>query len=84
MNKEGYVKELAKRLDYDLDYSRKVSNIIEENFNIGKNNKEKLINALISELDISYDEADKIYNTHSSIFSSAIKNKIMHPFKKDN
>lgn len=81
MNKEKYIKELCKELNCDNEYARKISDSLEENFIIGKNNKENIINHLIEELKIGLEEADNIYNVSSSIIVKEIKNKIIHPFK---
>ena len=63
------------------EYATKIANLLEDNFIIGKKNKEKTINHLIEELNISEEEADNIYNVSSSIIVGEIKNKLKHPFK---
>lgn len=81
MNKEKFVEELSKQLNCDVEYGRKVSDFLEDNFIIGKKNKEKTIITLINELNISEEEAENIYNVSMGIITSEIKNKIKHPFK---
>lgn len=48
-------------------------------------NQEKInyvgVNEFISELNISIEEANNIYNISSSIIVKGIKNKLKHPFK---
>jgi len=52
MNKTGFIKVLAKELNCDLEYSRKINYLLEENFIIGKKNKKKTINLFITELNV--------------------------------
>lgn len=81
MNKKEFIDALAKELNCDTEYSRKINDLLEDNFLIGKKNKEKTINSFITELKVSEEEAEKIYETASSVIASAIKDKIKHPFK---
>ena len=81
MNKHGFIEELEKELNYDEEKCILINSIIEDHFIIGKNNKEKIINDLIEKLTISEEEAENIYETASKIITSAIKNKIAHPFR---
>lgn len=82
MNKTKYIEKLSKELNCDLKYAGKISDILEDNFLLGKKNKEKIINSFINELNINVDEANKIYNISISIIAKEIKNKIRHPLKK--
>ena len=81
VNKKLFVKELANSLDLSVEEGYKINKIIEDNFIISKNSKDRIIEALINEL--SYDEnlANKIYDTSVRIISREIKNSLMHPFK---
>ncbi len=81
MNKTGFIKELQKELNYNEEKCIIINSVLEDHFIIGKNNKEKIINDLIEKLTITEEEAENIYETSSKIISSAIKNKIVHPFK---
>ena len=81
MNKEKYIKKLSEELNCDYECANKISNIIEDNFLLGKRNKEKIINQFIDELNINVEEANLIYNVSSSIISKEIKNKFKHPFR---
>ena len=47
MNKTEFIKVLSERLNVDEDYARKINDILEDNFFIGKKNKTKLVNYLI-------------------------------------
>lgn len=81
MNKENFIKTLKEKLNIDDSKANIINNILENNNIIGKNNKEKIINDLIGQLNIDNEEANKIYETAMSIITTAIKNKIKHPFK---
>lgn len=81
MNKTEFIKELQKKLNYNEEKCIIINDILENNFLIGKKNKETMINEFITKLDVSDEEANKIYETAMNILSKEIKNKIMHPFR---
>lgn len=82
MNKTQFISILSEKLNCDLDYSRKINDILEENPIFGRKNKEKITTEFINKLGVDTEEADRIYEIVSSIISTAIKDKIIHPFKK--
>ena len=81
MNKTEFIQELQEKLNYNEEKCIIINDILENNFLIGKKNKEIMINEFITKLDVSYEEANKIYETAMNILSKEIKNKIMHPFR---
>ena len=81
MNKKEFITELSNKLNYDIDKCTIINSIIEDNFIIGKKRKTNIVNSLIEQLNINEEEADNIYNVSNEIISTAIKNKIKHPFK---
>ena len=83
MNKTGFKKELSEKLGCDEAKSTLINSVIEDHFILGKNNKEKLIVDLVEKVGVSQEEADKIYNVAMEIIAKGIKNKILHPFKKN-
>lgn len=81
MNKSGFIKELSNRTNYSIEECTKINEIIERNFIISKQSKDKIISSLISELNYSEEQADNIYNISVEIITKAIKEKIKHPFR---
>ena len=81
MNKSGFIKELVNKTGFKEEKCILINDCLEEDFIIGKKNKEKTINLLMERLKISKEEADKIYNISSKIITTEIKNKIKHPFR---
>lgn len=81
MNKEKFVEELVKETEYAKEQCLEISNTLEDNFLIGKKNKEKTINQLCEKFNCSVEEADKMYNVAVSIITREIKDKIKHPFR---
>lgn len=81
MNKTGFIKELSKQTKLPENECIIIDECIEENFIIGKKNKEKTINLLIEKLNYDEERANEIYNIASSIIATQIKEKIKHPFK---
>ena len=81
MNKKYFLNELKTKLNYNEETIEIISNILDETFFIGINNKEKIITKLIERLNIDSKEANKIYNTTSEIIATSLVEKIKHPFK---
>lgn len=81
MNKSGFIEELVKKTDLTKDECIKLVDALDDNFIIGKKNKEKTIASIIEKLGVDEAKADELYNISSSIIVSEIKNKIKHPFK---
>lgn len=84
MNKSGFIEELVKKTDLTKDECIKLVDALDDNFIIGKKNKEKTIASIIEKLGVDEAKADELYNISSSIIVSEIKNKIKHPFKSKN
>ncbi len=83
MNKAGFIKKLEEKLGYDEGKCTIISSVIDDHFIIGVNNKEKIKADLMEKLGIDEEEADKIYNLVSETIAGGLKDKILHPFKKD-
>ena len=81
MNKTGFIEKLKKELNIDEPKANIINNIIETKNIFGKKNKEKIITDFIEQLNINKEEAEKIYETSMNIITTAIKEKIKHPFK---
>lgn len=81
MNKQGFIEELVKQTGYDKEKCIIINDSLEDNFLFGKNNTVKTITALMNNLNIDEEEANRIYDITRSIISNAIKNKIKHPFR---
>ena len=80
MNKEGFIKELAKLTNLSEEKCITINNILENTFLIGKNNKEKMINKFEEKLEITKEEAESIYEKAMSILATSLKDKLKHPF----
>ena len=81
MNKTMFLKELEEKTNLSEKDTLVVSSILDDYFVFGKNNKEKIVNAIKEKLNIDNCQADEIYNIAMNIISSNIKEKIKHPFK---
>lgn len=81
MNKQAFVQELSKQLSYSIEKCTLINDILENNFFISKKNKDKIIEELISQLDLSEDEASNVYDVSTNIIKSEIKNVMKHPFR---
>ncbi len=80
MNKNGFISELQEKIGYSKEKCIVIVNILENHFIIGKNNKKKIINDLVSN-SFSEDEAENIYDISMKIIILELKNKFKHPFR---
>lgn len=81
MNKTELITELSKQLSFPEERCNIINNILEENFFISKKNRNKIIDGLIKNLDISKAEAEHIYSVSVKTFNDEVKNKLKNPFK---
>lgn len=81
MNKELFIEKLESITGLDNAKCVIVNDILENYFIIGKSNKDKIIDEIINQLEMSKEEAENIYEKAMSIIASGVKDKIKHPFK---
>lgn len=81
MNKEEFIKELENVTGLDNNKCTIINSILENHFIIGKNNKEKIINDIMLQLQMTNENAEEIYESAMSIIGTGIKDKLKHPFK---
>lgn len=63
------IKQITGRCDEECII---IDNILNNHFIIGKENRKRIIDDFMSKLNISYDEADDLYNKCSSIIVKGI------------
>ena len=80
VNKTKFIKELEKESQLSTEECLIINDVLENNFIIGKKNKNKIITSLIEKLNINYEESENIYNISMKIVSNSIKRKLKHPF----
>ena len=81
MNKHEFINKLSKELNYTEEKCIIINDVLENNFFISKKNKDKIISELVLKLEVSLEDANKIYETCVKIITEQIKNKLKHPFK---
>ena len=81
MNKRVFVEQVSKELNIDLAKSREIVDCLDDNFLIGKSNKEKTIELFQERLNITKEEAENYYNVTHKLIAKNLKNKLIHPFK---
>lgn len=81
MNKMVFIEKLKNRTNYNEEQCILINDILEDNFFIGKNNKDKIVNELKDKLVIDYKEAENIYEVSMDILTTELKYKMTHPFK---
>lgn len=81
MNKTEFIKELSKQTGYDEEKCILINNVIENHFIFGKRNKDKIIQDLQVNSNLSEDNAENVYDIAIKIIADEIKNKLKHPFK---
>ena len=82
MNKTKFLKVLSEKTGLNMEDTLLVSNVLDDNFFLSKSNKDKTINAIMNSLNIDLDRATSIYEIVIDIVKTEIKNKLKHPFKK--
>ena len=68
MNKQGFIEELVKQTGYEKEKCIIINDSLEDNFLFGKNNKVKTINALMNNLKVDEEEANRIYDIKISVY----------------
>lgn len=81
MNKKEFIEVLQDRTKLSIKECETINNILESNFIFSKKNKDKILSDLQIELNIEKEKAENIYETSMDIISSALKDKLKHPFK---
>ena len=81
MNKNEFILELEKELSYSKDKCVIINDVLENNFFISKQSKNKIIDELMQNLNVDKDEATHIYEVAIRIVKEEVKNKLKHPFK---
>lgn len=81
MNKKEFIEVLQDRTKLSIKECEIINDILESNFIIGKKNKDKIVSDIIRELEVEKEKAENIYETSMDIISSALKDKLKHPFK---
>ena len=81
INKKSFISDLQDKTNLSYNDCLIVNDILENNFIFNKKKKEKVINELIAQLNISDDRANEIYDVIMEFVSSKIKEKIKHAFK---
>ena len=84
MNKNEFLENLSRQTGYSKEDCFKINEILEDNFFISKNNKDKIVFELEEKLSIDKEKANMIYNKVKEIINNEIKNKLKHPFKNLN
>ena len=81
MNKSGFVKQISKELNVDESRARQIADLLEENFLIGKKNKENTIQLFADNLKVTEEEANEIYDKCIDVIKNNLVQKVKHPFK---
>ena len=72
MNKHEFIDAISTKLNCDKGRATIINSIVEDTFLVGNKNKDIMIDRFMKELDVSYEEADNIYNNVMDIIVSEI------------
>lgn len=81
MNKSEFAAKLSEVTNYSFETSFKIVEILENNFFISKNSKDKIIRKIKESIKIEEEKATYIYEESVKIFKDEIKYRLKHPFK---
>lgn len=84
MDKEGFMQELGRVTGLDKGKCEIVNEILENHFIIGKKNKEKMILEMEEQLGFTRNVAERVYEDVMTILAQGIKDKLKHPFGRQN
>lgn len=62
MNKQDFIIELQKQMNYTEEQCKIIENVLKKHKIIGRKNKEKIKDDLVQELEVTNEQADKLYN----------------------
>ena len=82
MNNKQVMKKVQDELKLDDKSLLIFSNIVNDIPVVGKSNKEKIIQEFIEQLKVDEIIAEHYYEVFSEIITTAIKDKLKHPFNK--
>lgn len=80
MNKTGFIKQLAEKLNITEEQAAQVNEIVEAHHIVGKNSKLAVIAEIKEKLGVDDAAAEEISDTASSLIAGNIKDKLLHPF----
>ena len=83
MNNAKFNEILTEQTNYTNEQISIIDEIIGEHFIVGRKNKDLMIKDFVEKLNIDEIEANTLYNTCMGIIMNSLKEKIKHPFKKD-
>lgn len=81
MNKSEFATKLSGVTNYSFETSFKIVEILENNFFISKNSKDKIIREIKESIKIDEEKATDIYEEAVKIFKDEVKYRLKHPFK---
>ena len=81
MNKNEFIEKLLKELNYSKEQCVLINNILESNFVISKKSRDSIIDELVNQLEISKEEANRIYDISVKVIKEEVKNQLKHPFR---
>ena len=81
MNKSNFIKKLQEETGYSQEQCITINNILEAHCIVGKRNKQKIIDDLISNY-FTEDDAENIYDISMKIIMNEVKDKVKAPFGK--
>lgn len=76
MDKLDFINKLKELTNYDDEKCNIISEVVQNNFSIGEDAKDKIINALKDRLHISDEDVEKIYNICKQILGDEVMDKI--------
>ena len=80
MNDKEFKKVLKEKLNLDDGKIAIIDNVLNNHFILGKNNKIKIIDDLMSQLNIDEAKANEIYDIVMNCIGTGLKNRLKHPF----
>ncbi|MBQ8131328.1 MAG: hypothetical protein IJ193_02430 [Bacilli bacterium] len=81
MNKKEVIEKLSKVTNLSIEQCTMINDVLEDNFIIGKKNKEKIISDIVEKVHLDEAKAEEVYESFAGIMKDGILDKIKHPFR---
>ena len=81
MNNAAFSDKLKEITKLEDEKCKLINETLHSNFIFGKRGKEQIVRDIAVKLNMSSEDADKIYNSCMQIMGGEIKNKLKNPFK---
>lgn len=75
MNNQEFIRKLEEKTNYNEEKCVIINNVLENHFIVGRKNKQKIKNDFVTQLAVTEEEANKLYNICMELIVKGIEKK---------